>query len=131
MTCPAAKPAALLGWLLRAAWPPMKKLPSSCSSIGPPSDPAVAAEIPNERTPSANPATPITMPPAKTEASCRVMLFCMSSSLALGQFLPYRALQKLILGHLVTVGQLQFAVRLAALIGSAHFLISLSIKACR
>src|SRR5262249_24500773 len=28
-------------------------------------------------------------------------------------------------------GRLQFTVRLAALIGSAHFLISLSIKACR
>jgi hypothetical protein len=85
MICPAAKPAALLGWPLRTSWPPMKKLPSSCSSIGPPSDAAVAAE-----TPSARLAAPITTPSAKTEASCRIM-FCMSFSLGLGQFLPYHA----------------------------------------
>src|SRR5262245_50589924 len=54
----------------------MKKLPSSCSSIGPPSDAAVAAEIASAR-------LPITTPAAKIEAPRRIM-FSMSSSLSIG-----------------------------------------------
>src|SRR5258708_1231326 len=38
----AAPPAGVPGWLDIAGWPPTKKLPSSASSSGPPSDPAIA-----------------------------------------------------------------------------------------
>ena len=50
-------PTAVPGWLDCVSWPLTKKLPSSCSSSGPPSDPAIKVPPVADIRPSDNAAT--------------------------------------------------------------------------
>ena len=65
-------PAAVPGWLEAASWPLTKKLPSSCSSSGPPSDPAIALPPVADTSPSDSAATAVRKVPS---------MRCMNASL--------------------------------------------------